>query len=107
MTKKTTVSIFGGGFVGGTTYKVLKQLEERQWDSWQIHLYDINPQIATTTKQQAIEEADIAFVAVPTPTDFSRKICDTPGVMNGFEIYAPDNSAYATFWYLNQIAKVN
>lgn len=77
MTKKTTVSIFGGGFVGGTTYKVLKQLEEKQWDSWQIHLYDVNPEIATVSKEQAITEADIAFVAVPTPTDFSRKTCDT------------------------------
>ena len=36
-----------------------------------------------------------------------RKICDTPSVMNGFEIYAPDNSAYATYWFAHQIIKVN
>lgn len=76
MTTKTTVSIFGGGFVGGTTYKVFKKLEEAQWDKWEFLLYDTNPSVATTSKEEAIAKAHIAFVAVPTPTDLETKKCD-------------------------------
>ena len=93
MTTKTTVSIFGGGFVGGTTYKVLKKLEETQWDKWEILLYDPNSNIATHSKEEAIAKADIAFIAVPTPTDLKTKTCDTAIVESVVEEIRNGNSS--------------
>ena len=77
MTTKTTVSIFGGGFVGGTTYKVFKKLEEVQWDKWEILLYDTDPSVSAISRKEAISKANIAVVAVPTPTDLKTRKCDS------------------------------
>jgi UDPglucose 6-dehydrogenase len=75
MEKTIRVSIFGGGFVGRACYDTFNS--DKLWDKFQVRLYDLNPERSLNTYEETVKECDVAFVAVPTPTDFERKVCDT------------------------------
>jgi UDPglucose 6-dehydrogenase len=71
MDTKKTIGVVGGGFVGGTCYKVFSKLE-----GYDVRLYDKD---LTRTKNtlKEVAECDVIFVAVPTPMDVSTGQCHT------------------------------
>jgi UDPglucose 6-dehydrogenase len=69
------VSVFGGGFVGKACYDTFNS--DKLWDKFKVRLYDVNPERSLHSYEETVKECDVAFVAVPTPTDFELKVCDT------------------------------
>lgn len=65
------LGVVGGGFVGGTCYKVFSQLEGAD-----VRLYDKNPDRSKNTIEE-VAECDFVFVAVPTPMDMETGECHT------------------------------
>lgn len=65
------ISIFGAGFVGGTSYKAFSQL-----DDYEVYQYDKDPLRSKCTLEEACS-ADIIFACVPTPMDTKTGECHT------------------------------
>lgn len=65
------IGIVGGGFVGGTCFKVFSQLANSD-----VRLYDKDPKRCKNTIEE-VAECEFVFVAVPTPMNVDTGECHT------------------------------
>ena len=62
---KVNIGIVGKGFVGSA---VVNGFSNDSNDIYNIRIYDVNPDIALDSLESVVNESDIVFISVPTPS---------------------------------------